>query len=336
MNRGSKGRQRGVALLVVLILLVLMSVLAARISQQFTRNLQKIQFQLGQQTLRWNSDAAVQLAIIRLGDDLADGKKPSSLDQSWAQPVNVKTEDYQLDSQVFDAQTCFNVNSLLTPDNSATSSLPGEKAMTQKVVEYLMTSAGINSATAETLFNELTVYLGIDSGTDNSKASSAMEAFKTQQPPRVPAKQMMYSISELKLLPGFPLESYARLSKLLCALPNTKTKVNINSLTEQQAPLLSGLFLGELTVDDASQLISKRPESGWETVEAFQAQLEKQFPVKAKETAADSYMTVNSNFFTVYTTGRTDNLTLRFVDNLYLDEETREASRWLHRYRTIE
>lgn len=39
MSRTDK--QKGVALLVVLILLVMMSALAARISQQFCRNLQK-------------------------------------------------------------------------------------------------------------------------------------------------------------------------------------------------------------------------------------------------------------------------------------------------------
>lgn len=37
-------KQKGVALLVVLILLVMMSALAARISQQFCRNLQKTHY----------------------------------------------------------------------------------------------------------------------------------------------------------------------------------------------------------------------------------------------------------------------------------------------------
>lgn len=46
-------KQRGVALLVVLILLVMMSALAAKISQQFCRNLQKTRYQVSQQQLRW-------------------------------------------------------------------------------------------------------------------------------------------------------------------------------------------------------------------------------------------------------------------------------------------
>ncbi len=43
-------QQRGVALLVVLILLVMMSALAAKISQQFCRNLQKTHYQVSQQS----------------------------------------------------------------------------------------------------------------------------------------------------------------------------------------------------------------------------------------------------------------------------------------------
>lgn len=53
MSGKSVRKQRGVALLVVLILLVMMSALAAKISQQFCRNLQKTRYQVSQQQLRW-------------------------------------------------------------------------------------------------------------------------------------------------------------------------------------------------------------------------------------------------------------------------------------------
>ena len=52
MSGKSVRKQRGVALLVVLILLVMMSALATKISQQFCRNLQKTRYQVSQQ-LRW-------------------------------------------------------------------------------------------------------------------------------------------------------------------------------------------------------------------------------------------------------------------------------------------
>ena len=57
MSGKSVRKQRGVALLVVLILLVMMSALAAKISQQFCRNLQKTHYQVSQQQLRWAMQA---------------------------------------------------------------------------------------------------------------------------------------------------------------------------------------------------------------------------------------------------------------------------------------
>lgn len=61
-------KQKGVALLVVLILLVMMSALAAKISQQFCRNLQKTHYQVSQQ-LRWAMQAQEKVVKDRLQSD---------------------------------------------------------------------------------------------------------------------------------------------------------------------------------------------------------------------------------------------------------------------------
>lgn len=61
-------QQQGVALLVVLILLVMMSALAAKISQQFCRNLQKTHYQVSQQ-LRWAMQAQEKVVKDRLQTD---------------------------------------------------------------------------------------------------------------------------------------------------------------------------------------------------------------------------------------------------------------------------
>lgn len=62
-------QQKGVALLVVLILLVMMSALAAKISQQFCRNLQKTHYQISQQQLRWAMQAQEKVVKDRLQTD---------------------------------------------------------------------------------------------------------------------------------------------------------------------------------------------------------------------------------------------------------------------------
>ena len=97
-------KQKGVALLVVLILLVMMSALAAKISQQFCRNLQKTHYQVSQQQLRWAMLAQEKVVKDRLQTDASGESKPLSLDGDWHQPLETRGEDYTVVSQVEDAQ----------------------------------------------------------------------------------------------------------------------------------------------------------------------------------------------------------------------------------------
>ena len=80
MSGKSVRKQRGVALLVVLILLVMMSALAAKISQQFCRNLQKTRYQVSQQQLRWAMQAQEKVVKDRLQTDASGESKPLALD----------------------------------------------------------------------------------------------------------------------------------------------------------------------------------------------------------------------------------------------------------------
>lgn len=53
---------------------------------------------------------------------------------------------------------------------------------------------------------------------------------------------MMRSIAEIKLLPAFPVTAYPKVSKLLCALPDAASKVDVNTLQPEQAAVLAAMF----------------------------------------------------------------------------------------------
>ncbi|WP_313081116.1 type II secretion system minor pseudopilin GspK [Atlantibacter sp.] len=352
MRSSREHRQRGVALLVVLILLVLMSVMAARISQQFTGNLQRIQYQLSQQKLRWAILSADRQIRSALEKDMADPQKAGAFKQLWDEPLETDVDGVVVKSNVVDGQNCFNVNSLL-PSPAAATATPAAVTSTQpdsgdpnaglseeeqrkKMVEYLLNSTGINPMTAETLYKQLNDYLGVENSDPNALATDFTQAYASQKPPRVPAHQMMVSISEIKLLPDFPVGYYPRVAQLFCALPTTKTAVNVNTLERDQAPLLSAMFFGSLTAEDVMRLIDQRPETGWETVDSFKEQLEKQFPVKSQSVDLGSYITTTSHFFTVYHSGKTDTLTLRSADALYINADAGSQLLWSRRYRLVD
>ncbi|MFP2163999.1 type II secretion system minor pseudopilin GspK [Enterobacter ludwigii] len=316
-------KQKGVALLVVLILLVMMSALAARISQQFCRSLQKTHYQVSQQQLRWAMQAQEKVVKDRLQSDASGESKALSLQGDWHQPLETRGDDYTVVSQVEDAQDCFNVNNLLAADDIAQGqnapAVP-EKPRKEQIVEQLLTGSGLSQSTAHEVYSQLVDYLDGDTTTASEGAES--DAWAGVVPPRQPANQMMRTIAEITLL---------------CALPDTASKVDVNTLKPEQAALLAAMFPGKITQDDAVRLIESRPETGWENMETFSNALEQAFPqVKDDLPQVAGQLSTQSRYFRVNYTGNTDALTLRVVSQLQVNNEAGEIVTWQRRYRMIE
>lgn len=331
-------KQKGVALLVVLILLVMMSALAAKISQQFCRNLQKTHYQVSQQQLRWAMQAQENVVKERLQIDASGESKALAPEGDWHQPLETQGEDYTVVSQVEDAQDCFNVNNLLAEEKVAQgqngSAVP-DKPRNALVIEQLLTKSGIGQSAAEEIYLQLLDYL--DGDTTTAKEGAESDAWANVVPARQPANQMMRTIAEIKLLPAFPATAYAKVSQFLCALPDTASKVDVNTLRPEQAVILAALFPGKLTEDDAVRLLASRPETGWENMEAFSKVLEQNFPqLKDDLPRVADQISINSRYFRVNYTGNTDDLTLRVIGQLQVNQEAGEIITWQRRYRMIE
>ncbi|ANG92234.1 type II secretion system minor pseudopilin GspK [Enterobacteriaceae bacterium 155047] len=336
MSRTDK--QKGVALLVVLILLVMMSALAAKISQQFSRNLQKTHYQVSQQQLRWAMLAQEKVIKDRLQSDASGENHPLDPEGEWHQPLETQGEDYTVVGQVEDAQDCFNVNNLVSrenePSNQTGTAIP-EKPRKQRIVEQILTESGLNPGTAEEVYLQLVDSLDGDDTT--VKEAKESDAWASVQPPRLPANQIMRTLAEIRQLPAFPAAAWPRVSKLLCALPDAATKVDVNTIKPEQAVVLAALFPGKLTADDAVRLIDARPEKGWENVEAFSKVLEQTFPqLKDDVPQVAELISTSSRYFRVNYTGNTDDLTLRAVSQLQVNAEAGEIVTWQRRYRMIE
>ena len=331
-------KQKGVALLVVLILLVMMSALAAKISQQFCRNLQKTHYQVSQQQLRWAMQAQEKVVKDRLQADASGESKALTLEGDWHQPLETRGEDYTVVSQVEDAQDCFNVNNLLAAEKIAQGQnepVTPEKSRKAQIVEQLLTESGLSHTAAEEVYQQLVDYL--DGDTTTAKEGTETDAWVGVVPARQPANQMMRTIAEITLLPAFPATAYPKVSKLLCALPDSASKVDVNTLKPVQAALLAAMFPGKMNEDDALRLIESRPETGWENMEAFSKALEQAFPQLRDELPqVAELLSTNSRYFRVNYTGNTDELTLRVVSQLQVNNEAGEIVTWQRRYRMIE
>lgn len=115
----------------------------------------------------------------------------------------------------------------------------------------------------------------------------------------------MQDVSELRLLAGMDAALYQRLLPFVCVQPDDALQVNVNTLRPSQAALLVALFPGDLTLQEAQQLLHNRPRTGWSSVAAFLAQPTLQ---KTDTTLARPRLTVHSARFIAAFTVVTGNL----------------------------
>ena len=105
--------QRGVALLIVLMLLALMAALAADMTLSFHSQLQRTRQVNHHLQRQYDIELAEKLALASLTQDVKDNDRQTTLQQYWAQPQQLQLEDGNtVKWQLRDAQHCFNLNAL--------------------------------------------------------------------------------------------------------------------------------------------------------------------------------------------------------------------------------
>ncbi|WP_435955577.1 type II secretion system minor pseudopilin GspK [Dryocola sp. BD626] len=321
-------RHKGVALVVVMMLIAIMAALAAEMTVGFRINLRRTDYQQMQQQHWWYLNLAETKALDVLKQDLLDNPKTLTLKQYWAQKAELPLEgDKKVRWQLYDGQACFNVNAL--------ASLPADslekRPMIAEVFETLIKLAGNETGRAEAITDSIADY--IDADNKPRRFGAEDEFYRTAQPPRMTANQRLFAISELKQVNGITPKIYQALASQVCALPSDSLQININTLTEKQAPLLSALFLEKLSVEDAAGILAKRPTTGWSTVEAFMQQVEKAFPVKADETAGiKAMLSTNSQFFNLESRVTENEQASALQSRIYFDSRTSEAVIYSRRF----
>lgn len=256
-------REQGVALLMVMLLLALMATIAVGINQFWFLAFNRTLNQQSHIQAKWTLLGGETFARQWLAESL-QSEPGVHLGQRWAKPgQSLRTEDGNIAITFSDAQACFNINSLNY--RVPTVEQPAEKPL----------SATENSSApvfkpdiAHQVFNALLANLGFS----EAEARQLSDSIKAQL---APGSVAFSDISELRPMPGVERERFLQLSPLLCALPEQKPEININTLGHQQLPLLQALFLNKATNNTLRQLLAARPLNGWKNVNdpAFQQAL---------------------------------------------------------------
>lgn len=243
-------KSQGMALLIVLLLLALMAILSMGIQQYWQLTFSRTLHAQNAFQAKWDLLAGEQFARKALLDSLHD-ESSVNLGQRWAAPGMIRTEDREISYVIKDAQSCFNINTLRyhylpekpkTPAEPQKSVQPAEKPtgkdITRQVFDALLSNLAFTDDEIERLGSEIARQL---------KAEGS--AFT--------------DVSELRAFPFVNRQQYLRLQPWLCALPERKPAININTLSEAQLPLLRALFLNQTSDSKLKQLLHARPDSGW-------------------------------------------------------------------------
>jgi general secretion pathway protein K len=221
-------RQRGVALIIALVLVALAAILATKLSfDGFLEQRRTLGILAAEQALHFGMGAEALAADVLI-QDLQNSATLTTLSAPWAQPTqplpitpenNPEGEPIgTLQGGLEDMQGRFNLNSLarLGPDGKTEDPLPLQQ------FQRLLASVGVEPRWAG-LARDWIDPDDVVSDPDGAEDS----VYTSQTPPYRTGNWPMMSASELMNLPGFGADRYRKIAPYVTALPNANTTINL-------------------------------------------------------------------------------------------------------------
>ncbi len=256
--------EKGAALIIVLLLVATLSVIALGLTELTQLAAARSRNEQARTQLHWKMIGAQTLSERLLTAALSQRPESMSLDDPWAvQPIRLDalatTPDERGEISFRDAGNCFNLNSLLD-DSTATS-------FDQNVEEFalLLSTIGISENDARQLAFVIRDWIDEDQQTTPGGAED--DIYLRLPVPYRTGGTLLASKSELRSMIGVDAVFMTIIAPFLCAHPQTApSSVNVNMLRVADAPLLSSLFGGALSLTDAEAIIENRPIGGFENI----------------------------------------------------------------------
>lgn len=266
-RRADRGpSERGAALLTVLLLVAVIAVLAGTALEKL-----RLATRLGGNAValdqaRAFSFAAETLAVVKVSDLLAKSPARVTLEGGWSgRAIPLPIPNGTATATVTDGGNCFNLNSLVTeagPDVYAVHT-PARLQFARliRLVDPAARSPDAIAAAAADWIDSDTA--PIDGGAEDGAYTAGQPSYRT-------ANTLMTDPSEMRAVAGVGRADYEKLRPWLCALPRAEpSKINVNTLLPEQAPLIAMLAAGTVSVDAARQALLKRPPRGFASTAVF-------------------------------------------------------------------
>lgn len=266
--RKNKATQGGVALIVVMLIVALITILAVEMSARLQINIARtINVKANNQAF-WYAMGAEQFAKSSLSTLQSATSENINLSQPWAEDFAFPVEGGSIEARLTDLQACFNLNAINSnppaPNTPVNGPSPSQQAFLRLLENFIE-----DTYQAETIRDSLIDW--IDEDDIPSSLGAEDSDYESLPIPYLTANSAMSNLSEIRLING--IEAIAQspnmknISNALCVLPETDIQINVNTVTEENAVVLSAL-LGQ-TLQVGIDIVSNRPEQGFDDIEDF-------------------------------------------------------------------
>ena len=272
-------RERGVALLIVLLILATIAAVGVATTALVTRSVARAQAAQTRDAAVWALRGAETAALHLLeagsgpggrgGEDEEGGERgPARPDDTViGRPLSLPVGGAIVTARL-DPVACVNVNAFVTgsPETYATPPPPGGPGAA--LFGDLAVALGGNEPAALRLAEAAADFIDTD---DAPNPGGAEDFDLTRRPlPYRTAGRLLADVSELRAVPGWDSATYGALKPYLCAVPSTAPlPIDVNSLRPGDAPVLSAALGGTLPITEVERLIVNRPVGGWPDAASF-------------------------------------------------------------------
>ncbi|MEA3587729.1 type II secretion system minor pseudopilin GspK [Pseudidiomarina sp. 1APP75-27a] len=273
LNRSLPQRQQGVALIMVLLVVALVTVLAVQLSEKLQMNVVRTMNYQQTEQAYWYMLSAEEIArnLLQLQLDESDGVVHQ--EQVWYQ----QTQDervYPIEGGglvrvgIKDLHSCFNLNALKGDG------LSNEQLARRKVQFRMLLLAAVpdmDAYTADTIVESLADWLDKDDRLSSGYGAERAD-YESLAVPYQAANDYLVHESELRLIRGVTQPIFQALKPFVCVIPNSnKLRLNFNTVAEEHGELLHAVSLGGLTTDAGNAALAERPDDGYDRVEDTQS-----------------------------------------------------------------
>lgn len=308
MIRRSPAKQRGVALIVVLLIVAMVVIIATNITSRNQLSMRRTLNLAQYDQAYWYAISAEELAKKILKQDLDDSEGRVHKQQYWAMSDVVFPAEYgEIAGKITDMRSCFNLNALSVTTKEVENGQP-KLPLAAKQYKALLVSLGMDDFTADHLTQTLKDY--IDEDTVASPYGAEDAEYEARHVPYRAANTLMNHRSELRAVMGYSQDIYLKLLPYICVIPGSDRQLlNVNTIDVEQAALLAAMLDNQISVGEAESIINQRPGDGFAKIDDFY-ESSSMGSIKWEDAMKSTFVT-NSQYFLLASGAKVDNAIFR-------------------------